>query len=68
MRFRTLNRIRAFLGGYFWLPCPLCDEMFGGHEWQTGNDLYTSPVIGVGVCPDCGEEARKRSNKFKQEE
>lgn len=29
---RLLNRIYAFLFGYFWLPCPLCGEMFGGHE------------------------------------
>ena len=29
---RLLNRIYAFLGGYFWLPCPVCGENFGGHE------------------------------------
>lgn len=31
-RFRTLNRIYAFLFGYFWLPCPICGKNFGGHE------------------------------------
>jgi hypothetical protein len=37
LRFRRLNRIYAFLFGYFWLPCPACGEMFGGHEagWAT---------------------------------
>ena len=34
MRFRTLNRIYASLFGYFWLPCPLCGQMSGGHEWR----------------------------------
>jgi hypothetical protein len=24
--------IRAYLGGYFWLPCRVCGRMFGGHE------------------------------------
>ncbi len=31
-RFRRLNRVWAFLLGFFWLPCPICGEMFGGHE------------------------------------
>jgi hypothetical protein len=34
-RFRTLNRLYAFLWGYFWLPCPKCGQMFGGHERGT---------------------------------
>jgi len=25
--------------GYFWLPCPRCGRMFGGHEEPTGS-LY----------------------------
>jgi hypothetical protein len=29
---RPWARLRAFLGGYFWMPCPVCDRMFGGHE------------------------------------
>lgn len=29
---RLLHRIWAFVGGYFWLPCPRCGRMFGGHE------------------------------------
>lgn len=29
---RLLRRVYAALGGYFWLPCPACGEMFGGHE------------------------------------
>jgi hypothetical protein len=29
---RLLERLRAWFGGYFWLPCPICGRMFGGHE------------------------------------
>ena len=29
---RWVHRVRARLGGYFWLPCPECGRMFGGHE------------------------------------
>jgi len=31
-KFRFLNRLFAFLAGYFWLRCPACGEMLGGHE------------------------------------
>ena len=39
---RTLNRLYAFVCGYFWLPCPLCGDMFGGHE----AGRYSVPVQG----------------------
>lgn len=29
---RIFNKIYAWLFGYFWLPCPVCKKMFGGHE------------------------------------
>lgn len=55
---RWFQRLRAWLGGYFWLPCPLCGRKFGGHEW--GDGPYTSianPARGLGagtaVCPAC---------------
>jgi hypothetical protein len=60
MRFRTLNRLYARLFGYFWLPCPLCGQMSGGHEWR---DLGGKPSAipdpegghgsFKGICPDC---------------
>jgi hypothetical protein len=31
-RARWVHRVRAWLGHYFWLPCPLCGRGFGGHE------------------------------------
>jgi len=56
---RVIHRIYANLMGYFWLPCPLCRRMFGGHEWLPGNTLQESLSEGRGVCPDCGGQARK---------
>lgn len=45
--------------GYFWLPCPLCGEQFGGHEWG-GPPGYEhtipdpdDPMLGHGICPAC---------------
>ena len=29
---RLLNKLYAWMFGYFWLPCPVCKENFGGHE------------------------------------
>jgi hypothetical protein len=59
---RFYNKWYAHLHGKFWLPCPICGEFFGGHEWAT--DLYTSWSDGIGVCPNCIGEAEKRNEKF----
>lgn len=59
---RWMNHFYANLFGYFWLPCPICGEMTGGHEWRT--DLPNSAVMiefnrGVGVCPNCHDKAKE---------
>jgi hypothetical protein len=60
---RFPHRIYAFLAGYFWLPCPKCGRMFGGHETQP---FAAIEVNGRGwcVCPQCApaaiEERKKR--------
>ncbi len=61
MKLRRMNKIYAQTNGYFWLPCPICDQMFGGHEWDA--TLRISQSQGVGVCPDCVEEATKRNTE-----
>ena len=48
-RFRFLNMLYAHINAYFWLPCPVCGENFGGHE--TGDaSLMTSWAGGKTVC------------------
>lgn len=39
------RRLRAFLGGYFWLPCPSCGNYFASCEWvRDPEDLDASSI------------------------
>jgi len=58
----TQSRARAewyaHTNNYFWLPCPLCGEYFGGHEWLSGEDGSSipkpeAPNSFIGICPAC---------------
>jgi len=31
---RWWAHLTAYLGNYFWKECPVCGEMFSGHEWD----------------------------------
>lgn len=54
--FKGWNCFRAWLGGYFWLPCPLCGEMFGGHQWRKCGSIRTKqPGLNKLVCPRCSK-------------
>ena len=55
MKFRLLNKLYAHLFGYFWLPCPLCGQMFGGHEWKRGHLIRITQYNSKGICKDCGD-------------
>ena len=49
---RFVHRWYAETMGYFWLPCPVCGRMFGGHEW--GGTIRISDTKGRAVCsPEC---------------
>lgn len=53
---RFLHRWRAWLGGYFWIPCPLCGDMWGGHEWKAPWARIPDPIrpgISKGICNEC---------------
>lgn len=49
---RLWHRFRAFVGGYFWLPCPVCGREFGGHE-KGGGEFYVGGGISRITCPRC---------------
>ena len=53
---RLLNKIYANLSGYFWLPCPICGRMFGGHECSD-SVLMKTETSGNCVCKNCGQKA-----------
>ena len=51
---RYFNMIYAKLFGYFWIACPRCGRMFGGHECGTDTiwDTYSSGRICCKFCED----------------
>lgn len=63
---RRFHQLYARTFGYFWLPCPICGEHFGGHEIK---DRKTAHVVVDGhswnVCPKpaCNSEAISRNIK-----
>lgn len=53
---KLYHYLRALLSGYFWLPCPRCGQMFGGHQVSERNgrviydDYHKPDKI---TCPKC---------------
>ncbi|MES2950271.1 MAG: hypothetical protein V4858_17140 [Pseudomonadota bacterium] len=56
---RLLNRIYAWLFGFFWLPCPVCGREFGGHEAGYGALISVDGQRANIVCddPECSHDA-----------
>jgi hypothetical protein len=50
--FRWFNHLRAFICGYFWKACPVCGQMFGGHEFS-GQLINTEGGNNQVTCPAC---------------
>ena len=48
---RWWQAIMATIGNYWWEPCPVCGEKFGGHE-MTGIDVRINGRW-WGVCRNC---------------
>ncbi len=65
VRWRWLNRWYAKALGYFWLPCPICVEPFGGHEFLPNHHLWISSSKGKVICykQACYLEALKRNKE-----
>ncbi len=61
-KIRLLDKIYALVNGYFWLPCPICGEEFGGHE--ASGSLMDGWYRGRSVCPKCVGIADDRNKKF----
>ena len=49
---RLWAHLGAYFGEYFWLPCPVCGEHFGGQE-VGGGTLLRGPGHGSRTCPRC---------------
>jgi hypothetical protein len=54
---KIFKKLYAYLFGYFWLPCDLCGEYFGGFEWvhYGVSSIYEGEYKGLakGICPKC---------------
>jgi len=63
---RFLNRLYAFVFGYFWLPCPICNRMYGGHEsvwpnfFSEVDDTYNRSVCSAKCANKAQELAASR--------
>lgn len=66
-KWRQAHRWYAAVGGYFWAPCPLCGQKFGGHEWRDIKGRPSSipdplqpngPGSSIGICPACTRAGR----------
>lgn len=57
-RWRWVQQVYAFFHGYFWMPCPLCGDFFGGHEWSNRDGVEILGEIGVrqGICDRCADK------------
>jgi len=60
---RFIHKLYANLHGYFWLPCPICKKMFGGHE-ISNTSIMTSWHSGECVCLNCSNKAIKFNNNW----
>lgn len=69
---KLLHRIYAAIFGYFWLPCPKCGEMFGGHQMAAGGaHVIVEMADGqhcMCVCPACDTEELRAENRRAQQE
>lgn len=62
---RWIARVWAKLFGYFWLPCPVCQEPFAGFEWGAFS-MMTGPHAGTGACAkaECQAVAEKSTRNY----
>ncbi len=47
-----LRKLRANLFGYFWMPCPICNEYFAGFEIGNGHVVMEDGTKKV-CCKKC---------------
>lgn len=60
---RALRHWWAVSRNFFWMPCPLCGEPFGGNEWTISGEMECHSIphpdddhMGTGICPWCEVE------------
>jgi len=65
---RYFNKLYANINGYFWLPCPVCGEYMGGHEWKLGGSIPIKHdkgyYLGDGICDNCERKLNTKEQLF----
>ncbi len=58
IKYKWYRKLYAELFGYFWMPCPICGNMFGGQEVKR-KPVFLRTERGKGriVCPGCCKKA-----------
>lgn len=56
---RLAHKAYAAFFGYFWLPCPECGKMFGGHEVHADQIGGKQERVGKVFCPSCAANDRR---------
>lgn len=64
-RGRLRERLYASRHGYFWLPCDVCGQHFGGHERGGGTILHDWQRSSI-TCPRCPGNWIKRGERYVQ--
>lgn len=66
LRWRWLARWRAWLGGYFWRPCPICARPFAGFEASHRATVASAAGAWLAVCadPQCERRAAAQNRAF----
>jgi hypothetical protein len=53
LAWRWLQRLYAKAHGYYWMPCPGCGRMFGGHEAHGKPVPTDKPWLSLSTCSNC---------------
>jgi len=63
---RFLHKIYADWHGFYWLPCPLCARMRGGHERSSAGASLNQDksATSFGVCESCVPKAEEWNEHF----
>ena len=66
MRIEWIHHLWAHMWGYFWLPCPNCGRMFGGHEVGEHEIIRMWSDYGLATCsnPECVKEVKDRNMRL----
>jgi hypothetical protein len=63
-RWRWAHRWWSNLLQYYWLPCPLCGQMFSGHESHEAGECCNRYPSGLrDICSACHRARKRRHHK-----